>query len=573
MLVIDPLEPKADASIPVASGDGSGLTAAPAGLPMSWSPDGRWVAYTVSAQTRTSVPQEGSIYEICRSSPGEPDRAGEKAGGARVFRVYAAERSSGTLVLLGAALAAGISAVEPGWPRARLQPVGTELPSGTGRFEVVIQDSPQHKQVLLAREFGSDGLNLASSLPFEKLAWSPDGRYLAVPNVRAGGLSIVRRNGRVVKTMEGVSRPSWSPDGTRLAMVLAGRMDSIETVDPSFGPPRRLAQVGETFQEPTWSRDSRSIFTVVAQDRRSGPRSCAKVTLEDPGGHGTRGARGHLGSETLDRLNTFRGVSYSLDRDGNELFATVMDETQPSAIAWLRPRTQETVDRFNPLDVSSGSGRCRFRRMARPWQSGSAQDWPERAWVTARWGDGFTPIASDEPSRREWLSLLVGAATDLLARQLPPPMIQGRAVARPTILPVPGDLEPNREISYRLSRIGRIGRNLCRADAGRSEGELGARGVRGRGTTVIRRPDPGLQLWLLLARAARSVDQFPGSALTSAGRPCSGVDGPRRTGWRPRCPFLSHEPRRPVDLQDRVHAGRSDAYSGARPPRLLGCLS
>jgi hypothetical protein len=70
-------------------------------------------------------------------------------------------------------------------------------------------------------------------------------------------------------------------------------------------------------------------------------------------------------------------------------------------------------------------------------------------------------LTPDDVTRLEWVSLLVTTGRGLLQQVLPKPVVQGRGVARPTVLPVPGEVPSNQEVRLRLQRIGSLGRPLC----------------------------------------------------------------------------------------------------------------
>jgi hypothetical protein len=248
--------------------------------------------------------------------------------------------------------------------------------------------------------------------------------------------------------------------------------ETLEWTDSFFGPPRRLALIGESFQEPTWSRDGRSIYLVTRRLAEGGRGPAHQVDLlRIQADSGQVDVAAQLGPDSVERPGSFHGMSYSLDRDASELFSSMAVEGQPSAIVWLRPRTRETVDRFNPLDVAarietvslSPSG---SQLAVRFGSSGSTCvgtcDLKQRLVI---------PVASDLASRMEWISLLVTTSRKMLASHLPTPSVDGRVVERPTLLPTPGELDPNREISFRLGRIGRIGRDLCLASGSSHESD------------------------------------------------------------------------------------------------------
>jgi hypothetical protein len=62
----------------------------------------------------------------------------------------------------------------------------------------------------------------------------------------------------------------------------------------------------------------------------------------------------------------------------------------------------------------------------------------------------------------QWIATLVAAARQLLRDGVPPPADdEGRAIERPTLLPVPGELGENHPTLMRLKRLGRYGTALC----------------------------------------------------------------------------------------------------------------
>ncbi len=178
----------------------SALGATATDSPICWTQDGRWYAYTVAVRAERSIPEPGWIF----SGNIEPPTPAEE-GGRLKFRLYASEPASGTTVLLDEGNA---PLTAPVWsPDGAALAYGRSMegPIGTLKFEVVVQDGLKRKRVLLTRpELGDVD---PPALAKRTLAWSPDGRYLAVPaSANSSELLVVRADtGMVLKTIAGGS--------------------------------------------------------------------------------------------------------------------------------------------------------------------------------------------------------------------------------------------------------------------------------------------------------------------------------------------------------------------------------
>ena len=197
---------------------------------LSWSPDGRRVAYIASNAT-----------------------------GPRSVRVLAA-RSGRPRVLLAAPRRP--SPLSELWFQVAWDPTGERI--------AVLRGSPgdpadAHVDVVdLHGRVRAAGLAPDASSN-SRLAWSPDGRKLvyrrqtADPTTAFGKLMVVaissrRRRGLAVHIAG--SDPAWSPDGSRIAFATA---EGIAVARSSGGGYRRLTRGGTSDKTPTWSPDGRWV--------------------------------------------------------------------------------------------------------------------------------------------------------------------------------------------------------------------------------------------------------------------------------------------------------------------------
>ena len=441
--------------------------------PIRWAPDGRWMAYTLAIPDARPPVGPGWLYG---STGGTGNDEPSVDAPIDRYRIYAANALTGASVLLESSPEPLSS---PAWhPNAQsIAFVRVVKPSdGPARQEVVVQGGSREQCVLLSRpvEGGAvSGEVLAGFVP----AWSPDGRYLAVPTLgRSLDLCVIRAdNGRILQTVPGGSRPAWSPDGSKLAFLRTNAASTprpsttLQVMETTFGPARQVANLGRVEDTPVWARDGRSLLAVF---RRTSPRGrrgsvqqvdLVSVTLEN----GANQVVSNYANEPAEKESLFRGLCSTIDREGDELFYSLDVEGQLGLIVWFRPKLTETVNRFNPLDTSvrigglalSPDGRTLAIRFGSDAEGGPAA-------LLDLASNRVDLVVPDLASRLNWLGLLVKTGRDLVRLGSPPPMVNGKGVLRPTVLPVPGEFPRNQEFSLRLRRLGRLGRPLCDVPAG-----------------------------------------------------------------------------------------------------------
>jgi hypothetical protein len=447
--------------------------------PVLWSPDGRWLAYTMAVRSDQPGLVPGWLFEtaprtrasgldltIREARALKPAEARPQVGtGVLSYRLWATRADTGESVLLENARG---PLTTPCWsPGGQALAFGRLVPEGEGRarFEVVVQEAPDRQRIVLTRPV-NDFQARAGDLPGLAVAWSPDGRYLAVPLLlQTLSLGIIRAdNGRILKIIEDAYLPSWSPDGTRLAFVQGSDQESLQYIDHNFAAPRHLAEIGQTSQAPCWFRDGRSLAVLARRTVpfRRPPASPQVELLQVHIESGKIELLTTLVDEPGDRDRAYNGSSFSFDRDGTELFYVSDIENQLCEITWFRPRTGETAEKFHPLDPTIRIGALAVSPQGKTLalRVGSPGDLS----VPALWdleSRRLTPLVADDAARLEWLALLVRTAQTLLRSSLPARDTQNRAIDRPTLLPVPGELPANPDIGSRLHKLARIGRPLC----------------------------------------------------------------------------------------------------------------
>lgn len=440
--------------------------------PVVWSPEGRWLAYTMAVRPEEArLLPPGWLYQV------KPGLEGEQLGwsaatdrpAAFLYRLWTTRPDTGDSVLLEESRNPLTS---PTWrPDGKAIAFGRLVsePDGRARFEVVVQDSLENQRILSKQGQIEVGLRPAD-LPGLIVAWSPDGRYLAIPLLQSTrGIAIIRADdGRILKEIPDASLPSWSPDGTKIAFVRGSEIQSLHYLDTNFGMPKHLGDIGQVCQPPSWSRDKRSVMVVSRRKARPPrePMGTVSALLKFSMDGGAKDDL-TLPADPREGDRPDLGISFSFDQDEEALFFSDDADGEQSIVCWFLPRGKVVHKKDNPIDftirlssfsVTPGGKMLAFRAggpafFASPglWELPSLQS-PGR----------FTPLVPDDSARLEWIATLVASARRLLLSGLPVVASEnGRSIERATSLPIPGELAENLPNTMRLRKLGRFGKALC----------------------------------------------------------------------------------------------------------------
>ena len=429
--------------------------------PMPWSPDGKWMAYTVEVRPIGQILLPGWSFESAVDGSAR-DRSTPRSAPTS-YRLWATRADSGDSVLLEDSPG---PLTAPGWsPDGRALAFGRAVPvaeGSGGRFEVVILEGPTRRRIISSRALPVIGSG-PSPLPAQAVAWSPDGRYLAVPQLGPDGLAILRAdNGRQVNAINDAFLPSWSPDGAKLAFYVRGTTDSLHCIDSALGQPRLLAEVGQAGQAPIWTRDGQTTLVIVARQpaprNAEGPGDLAHLIRVRVDSGASEVVRPLSPDSVMGRDRSAEGVSLAVDREGENLFCSNVADGQPNQITWVRLRDGAVYKKFYLVDFTIPMGSLSLSPDGRTLAArvGTTDRLSAPALCDLESNDLRTRlIAPDDSTRVEWIATLVRSARLILGA------LPAAGSDRPTILPVLGEFEANSEILHRLRRIGRAGRPLC----------------------------------------------------------------------------------------------------------------
>lgn len=452
----------------------------------SWSPDGSWLAYTLSV--RPAADRLGWIFGDSPEAPG--------AGGAPSrSQLWATRVETGESVLLFETRGA---LSEPAWSPAGTALAYGHVEAGTGgvrRFSVIVQDDPERRRILRTWSLGPSG---SGARPPEScdIDWSADGRHLAVSGHPDGLVVLRASDGRVEAELPGGSHPAWAPEGSRLAFARSGATPSLELFDAASGETRRLAEVAGLDRLPTasWTREADALlFIAHLPEARSGPggrrdRAAVPGLIQPEAAppqlrfERVRLPRGEREAELqpdvldvqhppFDDLDDLLALTFDQSRDGTDLYYAVGVEAEPSLVIWTHPQNRQVETRYNPLHEGVPVAALRVSPSPTRQELALRFGLPGRLTPPAlsdpRKETSLTFLTPDDDARAAWVEAILDAVGQVLDASVsrPPGATDGGPALRPTRLPIPGELADNDPGLLRLRRLAGQGLPLCEAPA------------------------------------------------------------------------------------------------------------
>ena len=243
----------------------------------SWSPDGRWLAFTR---------HEGhAIAVYLRAADGSEEKRLTRRNEPDMDAVWSPD---------GRRLAFTLDKTAPNQGDMDVYTVG---PEGEDLQPVLVS---------------------AGKLSHEEWpSWSPDGQWLALTSTRDGNqeLYVVRPDGRDLRRLTSDPaldmHPAWSPDGQRIVFATSRWGDlELASIRPDGSDLVRLTTSPGLDDYPTWSPDGRQLAFV---SNRAGN---FEIFVCDPQGQNVRNVTQHPGIDTFPVWTPSGGLTFVSNRDG-----------------------------------------------------------------------------------------------------------------------------------------------------------------------------------------------------------------------------------------------------------------
>ena len=231
--------------------------------PMPWSPDGKWLAYTVEVRPIGQILRPGWLFETASVEP-RPDRGRPRNRPPTSYRLWATRADSGASVLLEDSPG---PLTAPGWsPDGRALAFGRVVPEAEWLGPIRGGDPGRADPPAGGLEPGLAG-HQRRGRPTCRARRSPGAPTGATWRSPSSAPTAWRSSGPTTAGRSTRSTTPSSPPGPRMGpgwpSTSGGRpTPSTASTRPS-GQPRPLAEVGQAGQAPAWTRDGLTLMVVA----------------------------------------------------------------------------------------------------------------------------------------------------------------------------------------------------------------------------------------------------------------------------------------------------------------------
>ncbi len=315
-----------------------------------WSPDGQWLAFTMTghvyvAPVAGGIPHQITDFTARASTPvWLPDSAG---------LIVSVERHEADKLLL--------TDRDGGWPRALTTGPGDDWdawPSPDGRLVAFVHrphDDLNRLDIKLV-ELASGQVTLLTGAPKQKNwwpRWSPDGRLIAFLSQQSGWNEVwlIQPDGTGLRQLtqlgHDVTDLAWSPDGRQLACTInqRGAFD-LALVDIQSGQVSYLRAGLGYYSRPNWS--SQADFLTVEYEDSTQPPDLYRVTAS--GGEATQLTFSNPPALARQKLIVPERISYR-SYDDLEIPAFLYRPSKPNGAAILYPHGGPTSQYAYDWDI------------------------------------------------------------------------------------------------------------------------------------------------------------------------------------------------------------------------------
>lgn len=424
------------------------LVAQIADPPLQWSPSGEWITFVVATP---SVEHSLARFPLF---PDDPGRAGTEPSVIEsdlTYRIWAVRSQDRQAVKIAESSEPMTS---PAWgPDGKGIAFG-RIVKGQGddpaRWEVVIAYESDH-EVIASREL-DPACPIRDSILGESVAWSSDGKLLAVPDPEQFAVELITvERGERLRRIEDARLLAFSPIESRMAFYRSrgDRWELVESRSDS-GPEadRPIDLLPRVDQAPLWSSDGQTLLYL-------------KLSPQAEEGVQTRFFSCRIGDGIPQEIKEVEspsmpgekilGTSFSIADDGLDQYFLVQYSSRPVAISFHQG--SHPLDRFHPFAGNGMLGALNLSpdrdQLAVRFAGPGIQSLPGLISIPKK---QLHPLVPDDELKAVWLVALAASVG-----------AQANTMQRPTRLPIAAEFSDIGPLPSSYKRLAELGHRLTTA--------------------------------------------------------------------------------------------------------------